>query len=199
MEIEEQWPVVLKQAIKTFIDQTAAGRIEASHLAETPNRVARAFAEYVSGYYEDPEDHLKRSFEDSQEPYDEMVHVYRIPLVSMCAHHIAPIIGRVHFAYIPKGRLVGLSKIPRFISVLSRRLQIQEQLTQQIVNTFQKSVAPSGCAVAVRAYHCCMITRGVREHDEITLTTALRGCFKSDPVTRAEFLASLDKKESILA
>ncbi len=195
----QDWPVQLKKAIAVFLDQTAAGHIDSCHLAETPDRVARAFDEYTSGYFEDPETPLKRSFGDELSPYDEMVHISRIPVVSMCAHHIAPIIGRAHFAYIPNGRLVGLSKIPRFISILTRRLQVQEQLTQQIVDTFQKAVAPSGCAVSIRAYHCCMIARGVRQHDAITITTALRGCFKDGALARAEFLASLDNRESILA
>lgn len=188
------WQGLLREAVQSYLDLQVAGKIAPAHIVGTPDRVVRAFAEYVSGYSEDPKDPLSTSFEDAS-GYDEMVHVKHIPIISMCAHHLLPIIGTAHFAYVPKGRVVGLSKIPRFIGILARRLQIQEDLTQEIVDVFDENISPRGCAVSISAIHCCMIARGVRERDEKTETTALRGCFKKDPQTRTEFLSAVRHRE----
>lgn len=188
------WQGLLRTAVAAYLDLQVAGKIAPAHIVGTPDRVVRAFAEYVSGYAEDPAGPLRTSFDDAS-GYDEMVHVKNIPLISMCAHHLLPIIGTAHFAYVPKGRVVGLSKIPRFINILARRLQIQEDLTQEIVEVFHDNIRPRGCAVSISAIHCCMIARGVRERDEKTETTALRGCFKKDPETRTEFLSAVRHRE----
>jgi GTP cyclohydrolase IA len=185
------WEKTLELAIEEYVGEFCDPKsIHPDHLRDTPRRVVQAFSDYVSGYKEDPEAVLETTFED-KEGYDEMVHVVNIPIVSMCAHHLLPIIGKAHFAYIPKGRIVGLSKIPRFIDILSRRLQVQENLTRQIADTFYNYVEPHGCAVNVVAMHCCMVVRGIRQHDEITQTTALRGYFKDKPQARNEFLTSI--------
>lgn len=191
------WQALLKEAIEAYLHQTdVVKNTDAVHIEDTPTRVVRAYAEYVSGYNEDPKAPLLTTFKDSK--YDEMVHCANIPVVSMCAHHALPIIGRVHFAYVPAGSVVGLSKIPRFIDILCRRFQIQENLTQQIADVFQETVKPGGCGVQMKALHCCMIARGVREHDEVTITTALRGGFKGNSETRQEFLRSLSFSKDIL-
>lgn len=183
------WQETLKVAVAAFIDQTAAGKLHSSHLSGTPERVARAFAEMVRGYEEDPADYLKVVFNDT---CSEMIHVQDIEIVSRCAHHLEAIVGLAHFAYIPKdGRVVGLSKIPRFIRVLSGRLQVQENLTSEITEVFMKQVDPAGCAVHIVAEHHCMKVRGVREHSAVTRTTNLAGNFKKDGATRDEFLQAV--------
>jgi len=190
---EVNWQDALKDAVALYLAQEC--NLPAEHGRDTPRRVVAAFAEYASGYLEDPAKHLSKSFEDTV-GYKGMVHVQRIPLLSMCAHHILPIIGVADFAYIPEGRVVGLSKIPRFIDILSRRLQIQENLTVQIVDTFMDTVKPKGCAVSIRAFHFCMVARGVRIRDAMTETRELRGCFTQE-ATRLEFMSRLSQ-EAIL-
>jgi GTP cyclohydrolase I len=190
MKESESWQVMLKHAVELYISENAHGQIDTGHVYDTPTRVVRAYSDFVSGYLEDPAKVLDVTF-TTEHGYDEMVHC-------LCAHHLLPIIGRAHFAYIPGGRIVGLSKIPRFIDILSRRLQVQENLTEQIVDTFTKAIGPAGCAVSVAAIHCCMISRGIRQHDEVTQTTALRGVFKTSPQTRNEFLASINNNEAPL-
>lgn len=190
------WQTVVKRGIELYLAQmvTGPGLIDASHLRDTPSRVVRAFTEYTSGYLEDPRLPLKKQFKGT---YDQMVHRRNIRVISRCAHHMEPILGVAHFAYLPDGAVVGLSKIPRFIRILSRRLQVQEELGEQIVSIFQEEVKPLGCAVAIKAYHFCEIARGVREDSATTETTALRGSFKSNPETRAEFYNSIDYTGSI--
>lgn len=179
------WQEAMKEAVAMFIDQATVGE-SSVHTGQTPNRVVAAFAEYVEGYKYAPEAVFEdRVFFEDSSAQDEMVHEYDIPVMSMCAHHLAPIIGSAHFAYIPKDKVIGLSKIPRFIDILARRLQIQERLCRQIVDCFPVH----DCAVEIIAYHCCMLTRGVRVHPVKTVTSALRGAFKSHSTTRAEFFA----------
>ena len=189
-----RWQGPLHDAIGAYLAQETQGTILYDHIALTPERVVRAFEEYTSGCRQDPASVLTTLFPGV---YDEMVHVTHINVVSMCAHHLCPIIGKAHFAYVPDGRVVGLSKIPRMVNILARRPQIQEDFTEEIVDTFYQAVRPKGCAVSVKAYHFCMIARGVREQAAVTATTAMRGCFKEDASTRAEFLAALDPKEII--
>jgi GTP cyclohydrolase IA len=190
MQDKEHWQVALKDAVALYLEQEC--RLPVEHSRDTPRRVASAFAEYASGYMENPIDVLSTSFEDTA-GYRGMVHVQRIPLMSMCAHHILPIIGVADFAYIPNGRVVGLSKIPRFVDILSRRLQIQENLTVEIADTFMKAVSPKGCAITIRAFHFCMVARGVRIRDAMTETRELRGCFEAE-ATRLEYMSRLSQE-----
>jgi GTP cyclohydrolase I len=156
-------------------------------LVETPTRVRKAFEFYTSGYKLDPRDVLK-SFTESAEKYDEMVIVHNIPIVSMCAHHLAPIIGIAHIGYIPNGRVVGLSKLPRLANIFARRLQLQERISVQIADALDEALRPLGVGVLIRASHGCMSTRGVQIHGSTTTTTALRGVVKNEASARAEFL-----------
>lgn len=160
------------------------------HLEETPARVMRLFEEYFSGVGVDASEELKLGFIEEQ--YNEMVFLKEIPFVSICSHHIVPFIGVAHFAYIPNARIVGLSKIPRMIEVLSHRPQVQERLTVEIVDTFQQTVKPFGCAVVLEARHFCIEVRGIKKVGVITRTTALRGCFKEGD-TKHEFLEGIRK------
>lgn len=154
-------------------------------LIKTPMRVAKALEFLTSGYQENPHDILNEALFATSN--DEMVLVRDIEFYSMCEHHILPIIGRVHVAYIPDGKVVGLSKIPRIVNVFARRLQIQEQLTEQIADAISEVIKPKGVAVVVHARHMCMEMRGVEKINSTTVSSALRGLFKSDTRTRSEF------------
>lgn len=154
-------------------------------LLKTPSRVAKAWEFLTEGYHEDPETILNKALFTSSN--DEMVVVRDIEFYSTCEHHMLPIIGRVHVAYIPDGKVVGLSKIPRIVNVFARRLQIQEQMTEQIADAIANTINPKGVAVVVHARHMCMEMRGVQKINSTTVSSALRGLFKSDQRTRSEF------------
>lgn len=154
-------------------------------LLKTPSRVAKAFKFLTEGYEQNPEEILNQALFTTSN--DEMVLVRDIEFYSMCEHHMLPIIGRAHVAYIPDGKVVGLSKIPRIVNVFSRRLQIQEQMTEQIADAISKSINPKGVAVVLHARHMCMEMRGVEKVNSTTVSSALRGLFKSDERTRSEF------------
>ena len=154
-------------------------------LEKTPSRVAKAWEFLTEGYHEDPEAILNKALFTSSN--DEMVVVRDIEFYSTCEHHMLPIIGRVHVAYIPDGKVVGLSKIPRIVNVFARRLQIQEQMTEQIADAIASTINPKGVAVVVHARHMCMEMRGVQKINSTTVSSALRGLFKSDQRTRSEF------------
>lgn len=154
-------------------------------LLKTPKRVAKSLQFLTSGYQEDPKEILNQALFSSSN--DEMVVVRDIEFYSMCEHHILPIIGRVHVAYIPDGKVVGLSKIPRVVNIFARRLQIQEQMTEQIADAIKEIIAPKGVAVVIHARHMCMEMRGVQKINSTTVSSALRGLFKSDTRTRSEF------------
>ena len=154
-------------------------------LLKTPHRVAKSFEFLTKGYSQDPKEILNQALFTTTN--DEMVLVRDIEFYSMCEHHLLPIIGRVHVAYIPDGKVVGLSKIPRIVEVFARRLQIQEQLTEQIADAINDTIKPKGVAVVVHARHMCMEMRGVEKINSTTISSALRGLFKSDSKTRAEF------------
>jgi GTP cyclohydrolase I len=158
---------------------------EREGLKKTPSRVAKALQFLTEGYHQDPKEILNQALFTSSN--DEMVVVRDIEFYSMCAHHILPIIGRVHVAYIPDGKVVGLSKIPRIVNVFARRLQIQEQMTEQIADAILDTIKPKGVAVVVHARHMCMEMRGVGKINSTTVSSALRGLFKSDQRTRSEF------------
>ena len=153
-------------------------------LRATPQRVARMFAEILGGIHENPEIHLKTVH---KEKHDEMVLVKNIPLYSMCEHHLLPFAGVAHVAYIPKGgRIVGLSKIARVVESLARRLQVQERLTKQVADLIMEHLEPLGVMVVIEAEHMCMSMRGAKKPKSITVTSAVRGSFRTNPVTRAE-------------
>jgi len=154
-------------------------------LLKTPNRVAKALKFLTEGYDQDPKEILNQALFSTSN--DEMVLVRDIEFYSMCEHHMLPIIGRVHVAYIPDGKVVGLSKIPRIVNVYARRLQIQEQMTEQIADAILETIKPKGVAVVVHARHMCMEMRGVQKINSTTVSSALRGLFKSDERTRSEF------------
>jgi GTP cyclohydrolase I len=154
-------------------------------LLKTPSRVAKSFKFLTEGYQQDPEEILNQALFTTSN--DEMVLVRDIEFYSMCEHHMLPIIGRAHVAYIPDGKVVGLSKIPRIVNVFARRLQIQEQMTEQIADAISKSINPKGVAVVLHARHMCMEMRGVEKANSTTVSSALRGLFKKDERTRNEF------------
>ena len=157
-------------------------------LLDTPRRVVDAYTEWFSGYSVDPEAFLERTFSET-EGYDEMVVLTDIRFESFCEHHVAPIIGRVHIAYLPDRRVVGISKLARLIEVFSRRLQIQEKMTAQIANALDRVLQPKGAAVIVEATHHCMTTRGVHKPGVTMVTSRMLGAFRNDQATRREFLA----------
>jgi len=159
-------------------------------LLGTPERVVRAYEEWFAGYNEDPVSILERTFEET-EGYDEMVVLRDIRFESFCEHHVAPIIGVAHCAYLPNKRVVGISKIARVIELYAKRLQIQEKMTAQIANAIQDVLRPRGVAVVVDATHQCMTTRGVRKPGVSMITSQMLGAFRSDAATRREFLAMI--------
>ena len=160
-------------------------------LVGTPDRVARAYKEFFAGYEQDPEEILRTTFEEV-EGYDEMVLVKDIGVESHCEHHMVPIIGRAHIAYIPNNRVVGISKLARVVDIFGKRLQIQEKMTAQIANSIENVLKPKGIAVVIDAYHQCLTTRVVNKPESSTVTSAMRGVFKDNPRTRNEFLSFIN-------
>jgi len=160
-------------------------------LLKTPERASKAMQFLTQGYEMDAEEILKSAL--FSEDYSEMVIVKNIELYSLCEHHILPFFGKAHIAYIPNGKIVGLSKLPRIVDVFARRLQVQERLTDQIVNVIDKVLKPKGVAVVIEASHMCMMMRGVQKQNSVTTTSAFRGDFKNVE-TRLEFLKLIDSK-----
>jgi GTP cyclohydrolase I len=160
-------------------------------LVDTPLRVARAWREWFSGYSLDPDAYLARTFEEV-EGYDEMVVLRDIPFESHCEHHLAPIIGKAHVGYLPGGKVVGISKLARVVEAYSRRLQVQEKLTAQIADCIERVLQPRGVGVVIEASHECMTTRGVHTRGVSMVTSTMRGLFRDDARTRAEFLAFVE-------
>ena len=177
----------VEKAVRTLIEW-AGDNPDREGLIETPKRVAKAYEEFFEGYNQDPEEILRKTFEEV-EGYDEMVIVKDIRLESHCEHHIVPILGRAHIGYIPNKRVVGISKLARIVDVFGKRLQTQETMTSQIANTIQKVLDPKGVAVVIDAGHQCMTTRGVHKPESSTVTSAMKGIFKDNAVTRNEFLS----------
>jgi len=155
-------------------------------LLRTPERVEKSLSFLTKGYDEDPTQILRGALFDVD--YDEMVIVKDIEMFSLCEHHMLPFFGRVHVAYIPKGKVIGLSKIPRLIEVFARRLQVQERLTRQIADAIQHAIQPQGVGVVIEARHLCMMMRGIEKQNSSTVTSAMVGCFQQKE-TRAEFLS----------
>jgi len=161
-------------------------------LLRTPERVQRAYEYLLKGYKEDPESLLKEAL--FTVTYDEMVIVKDVEMFSLCEHHMLPFFGKVHVAYIPKGKVIGLSKIPRLIEIFSRRLQIQERLTTQIAETIQKAIEPQGVGVVIEARHLCMMMRGVEKQHSAAVTSSMLGCFRDEQETRTEFLSLIRQR-----
>lgn len=166
-------------------------------LRDTPSRVARAYQEFFVGYAVDPVALLERTFEET-DGYDEIVLLRDIRLESTCEHHMAPIIGRVHVAYLPHRRVVGISKLARVVDAYSKRLQIQEKLTAQIANTIQDVLEPLGVAVVIEAAHQCMTTRGVHKPGVTMVTSRMLGAFRDNATTRRELLAMIGNRGSAI-
>jgi GTP cyclohydrolase I len=165
-------------------------------LTDTPARVARAYEEFFSGYEIDPVALLERTFEET-DGYDEIVLLRDIRLESHCEHHMVPIIGRAHVAYLPHHRVVGISKLARVVDAYARRLQIQEKLTAQIANTIQQVLEPRGVAVVIEAAHQCMTTRGIHKPGVTMVTSRMLGAFRDDPTTRREVLAMIGNGQGL--
>ena len=157
-------------------------------LHETPSRVVKAYEEFFRGYRQDPEAVLRKTFEEI-EGYDGMIVLRDVRFESHCEHHLAPIIGRAWVAYVPSGRVVGISKLARVVDAFAKRLQIQERLTAQIANCIDEVLKPQGVGVVIKAQHHCMSTRGVMKHDSDLVTSRMLGVFRDNPMTRQEFLA----------
>jgi GTP cyclohydrolase I len=185
------------------VDIKAVGRIiyeliktvgedpEREGLKNTPVRVARMYAELLSGYAEEPSIFINGALFNIS--YDEMVLVRDIEFYSLCEHHLLPFIGRAHIAYIPAGKVIGLSKIPRIVEMYARRLQVQERMTRQIADFIQKTLEPQGVAVVVEAMHLCTMMRGVKKHDARMTTSAMHGAFRANLATRQEFLDNISR------
>jgi GTP cyclohydrolase IA len=167
---------------------------ERDGLTETPARIARAFEEFFVGYDQDPVDILQKTFEET-EGYDEMIVLRGVRFESHCEHHIAPIIGRAWVAYVPNGRVVGISKLARVVEVYAKRLQIQEKMTAQIANTINDVLQPQGVGVIIKASHHCMTTRGIHKSESDLVTSRMLGYFRDNSLTRQEFLGMAARVE----
>jgi len=178
-------------AVRTLI-RWAGDNPDREGLVDTPNRVVRSYNEFFRGYSVDPAEILKRTFEET-EGYDEMVVLRDIRLESYCEHHIVPIIGKAHVAYLPRRRVVGISKLARVVEAFGKRLQIQEKLTSQIANTINEVLEPEGVAVVVEAQHQCMSTRGVHMTGVDMVTSRMLGAFRDSESTRREFLTMIGR------
>lgn len=175
----------VKDSVLTILNEIGEDP-EREGLVRTPERVAKAYEYLTSGYSKDIETVLNKAI--FEEKYDEMVIVKDIDFFSMCEHHMLPFYGKVHVAYIPNGKIVGLSKIPRIVEVFARRLQVQERMTQEIAKTIDEYLSPKGVGVVAEAYHMCMMMRGVEKQNSYTMTSSMIGDFKEDARTRGEFL-----------
>ena len=179
-----------EEAVRTLLrwageDPTREG------LLDTPRRVAKAYGDWFSGYQVDPREYMARTFEEVA-GYDEMIVLRDIEYESHCEHHMAPIIGKVHVGYLPKGRVVGISKLARVVEAYARRFQVQEKMTAQIASCIQRALDPAGVAVVVEGAHECMTTRGIHKRGVSMVTSKMLGAFRDDARTRAEFLQFID-------
>jgi len=180
----------ISQAIKNLL--VAIGEDpDREGLVRTPERVARMYQELLEGYRQDPETLLNGALFD--EVYDEMVVVRDIEFYSLCEHHLLPFIGHAHVAYLPRGRVVGLSKIPRIVDMFARRIQVQERMTRQIAEFIHELLDPLGVAVVIEGLHLCATMRGVKKHDARMTTSAMMGAFRSSMATRQEFLDNISR------
>jgi len=176
-----------ENAIKTLLEYAGEDPTREG-LLETPKRVVKSYEEFYKGYSQDPRKYLSRTFEEVN-GYDEMVVLRDIPFESHCEHHMAPIIGKVHIGYLPRNKVVGISKLARVVETYAKRLQVQEKMTAQIADCIQDILEPYGVGVVVQATHECMSTRGVHKHGVSMVTSRMAGVFREDEKTRREFLA----------
>ncbi|USG61011.1 GTP cyclohydrolase I FolE [Sneathiella marina] len=181
----------VEEAIRTLI-RWAGDDPDREGLVGTPDRVARSYLEFFAGYNEDPDAYLARTFEEVN-GYDEMVVLKDIRVESYCEHHMVPIIGVAHVAYMPNSRVVGISKLARVVDAYSKRLQIQEKLTRQIAETIDRTLSPKGVAVIIESAHQCMTTRGVHKDGVTMVTSTMLGTFRKSDITRRELLAFIGK------
>jgi len=180
----------IKKAVYEII-KAVGEEPEREGLMNTPERVSRMYAELLSGYSANPEKIINGALFNIN--YDEMVLVRDIEFYSLCEHHMLPFIGRAHVAYLPKGKVIGLSKIPRIVDMYARRLQVQERMTRQIADVLQQTLEPQGVAVVVEAVHMCSMMRGVKKHDARMTTSAMHGAFRANLATREEFLQNISR------
>ena len=179
----------VKKAVKEIL--LAIGEdIKREGLKETPSRVAEMYAELLAGMREDPKEHLRSVFTEN---YDEIVLLRDIPFYSICEHHLMPFIGSAHVAYLPSGMVLGVSKLARIVDCFTRRLQVQERLTDQIADFIMESLSPRGVAVVLEASHSCMTIRGIKKPGSVMVTSSLRGIFKRDPKSRSEVMSLMHK------
>lgn len=183
-----------EEAVRTLI-RWAGDDPNREGLVGTPDRVVRSYEEFFAGYDQDPEEILKRTFEET-DGYDEMVLLRDIRFESHCEHHMVPILGKAHVAYMPKNRVVGISKLARIIEVYAKRLQIQEKMTAQVANVIQEVLEPHGVAVVIEAQHQCMTTRGVYKPGVTMVTSRMLGSFRENLATRKEFLTMIGNPAS---
>jgi GTP cyclohydrolase I len=183
-----------ERAVRTLL-QWAGDDPKREGLVDTPARVARAFEDWFSGYAEDPETYLARTFEEV-EGYDDMIVLRDIRFESHCEHHLAPIIGKVHVGYLPNNKVVGISKLARVVEAFARRLQVQEKMNAQIAHCIDTVLQPKGVAVVIEATHQCMTTRGVHKTGVSMVTSAMHGEFRKNPLTRREFLSVIGNPQS---
>ncbi len=180
-----------EEAVRTLI-RWAGDNPDREGLRGTPDRVTRSYGEFFAGYEENPADYLARTF-DEVAGYDEMIILKGIRLESYCEHHMVPITGVAHVAYMPDSRVVGISKLARVVDAFSKRLQIQEKLTQQIANTIDQALKPKGVAVVIESAHQCMTTRGVHKDGVTMITSSMLGIFRKSDITRNELLSFIQK------
>jgi GTP cyclohydrolase I len=180
----------VKKVMYEFL-QAVGENPEREGLKNTPARVARMYGELLSGYNMDPQKIINGALFNIN--YDEMVLVRDIEFYSLCEHHMLPFIGRAHVAYLPAGKVIGLSKIPRIVDMYARRLQVQERMTRQIADILQTTLEPQGVAVVVEGMHLCSMMRGVRKHDARMTTSAMHGAFRANLATRQEFLENISR------
>ena len=186
---------LIKKATSMIIDAVGENP-EREGLSRTPERVSRMYQELLSGYRTDPIELMNEAVFDVS--YDEMVLVRDIEFYSLCEHHMLPFIGRAHVAYIPRGKVIGLSKIPRIVDLFARRFQVQERMTRQIADMISELLNPHGVAVVLEAVHLCSMMRGVMKHDARMTTSAMHGAFRNSTKTRQEFLDSISRGASPL-
>jgi GTP cyclohydrolase I len=183
-----------ERAIRTLL-RWAGDDPDREGLRDTPARVARAYEDWFSGYTEDPEEFLRRTFEEV-EGYDDMIVLKDIRFESHCEHHMAPIIGRAHVGYLPTNKVVGISKLARVVDTYSRRFQVQEKMNAQIAHCIERVLEPKGVAVVIEATHQCMTTRGVHKPGVSMVTSSMLGDFRNNPLTRREFLSVIGNPAS---
>ncbi len=194
MQENKDKPIDLKRIEKAVLEILCAVGEDPNRegLVDTPERVARMYAELLDGMRHEPAEHLESVF---HEKYDEIVLLRDIPFYSICEHHLMPFIGKAHVAYLPAGQVLGVSKLARIIDAFARRLQLQERLTEQIADFLMKNLKPQGVTVVLEASHSCMTIRGIKKPGAMMVTSALRGIFKSDPRSRSEVMALMHRSE----